>query len=251
MSRLVQLAFATFTTLTLCASHLAYAQEVEPESDIKVLFDGESLEHWIGDSKFWRVENGEIVGETTEDNRPDKNTFLVHQDGDFDDFDLTFKYQVTGYNSGIQYRSEDMGGYIVKGYQADFEAQCHKSEHGNIDKYSGMFFEENGRKFMAQRGQAVIIRSNVDNPKKPAIEVVGSLGDPIALEKAIHRDDWNEMRVIARGYTFTHIINGRVMSFSMDEDIAVRKASGKFAFQLHSGPPMKIRIKDVQVRELN
>ena len=68
------------------------------------------------------------------------------------------------------------------------------------------------------------------------------------LEAKINRDDWNTMRVIARGYQFTHLINGHVMTVSYDEDTVNRKASGILAFQLHSGPPMKIRIKDISIR---
>ena len=103
---------------------------------------------------------------------------------------------------------------------------------------------------MAQRGQAVIVRTNQAAPKKPKIEVIGSVGDAVDLEQSIHRDAWNEMRVIARGFAFTHLINGRVVSVAYDEDTANRKASGIIAFQLHSGPPMKIRIKDLKLLKL-
>ena len=58
------------------------------------------------------------------------------------------------------------------------------------------------------------------------------------------------MRVVARGFTFTHIINGRVMSVDIDEDKARRQASGIIGFQLHSGPAMKIRIKNLTIVEL-
>jgi hypothetical protein len=113
-----------------------------------------------------------------------------------------------------------------------------------------MFFEEQGRMFMGQRGQAVIVRTNSEKPKKPLIEVIGSVGDPVVLEKLIRRDDWNEMRVIARGYSFTHIINGQVMSVAYDEDTKHRQGSGIIAFQLHSGPAMQIRVKNISLREL-
>ena len=81
--------------------------------------------------------------------------------------------------------------------------------------------------------------------------LIGWDGDPVELEKKISRDGWNEMRVIARGFTFTHIINGQVMSMALDEDKTSRKASGLIAFQLHSGPAMKIRLKDITVRNLS
>jgi hypothetical protein len=226
----------------------AHAQQ--PTDAVKSLFNGTDLTGWDGDPRFWRVESGEIIGETTESNKAEKNTFLIYRGGEFGDFDLKFKYQVTGYNSGVQYRSKELGKWSIGGYQADFEAQHHKSDKGTVDRFSGMFFDEQGRMFMGQRGQAVIVRSNLQTPKKPKIEVIGSLGDPVDLEKKIMRDDWNEMRIIARGFTFMHVINGQVMSVALDEDTPSRQASGLLAFQLHSGPPMQIRLRELTIREL-
>jgi hypothetical protein len=224
-----------------------FSQEASPS--VKALFNGKDLEGWDGDPRFWRVENGEIIGETTDSNKAEKNTFLIYRGGEFADFDLTLKYRVTNYNSGVQYRSREVGKWSIAGYQSDFEARHHKSESGPIDKFSGMFFEEQGRMFMGQRGQTVIVRTNNENPKKPLLEVIGSVGDGVELEKVIRRDDWNEMRVIARGYSFTHIINGHVMSSAYDEDTKLRQASGIIAFQLHSGPAMQIRVKEISIRE--
>ncbi len=246
--RSILLHLACVTCLfTLTASSID-AQDSAPAG--KSLFNGKDLEGWDGDPRFWRVENGEIVGETTESNKAEKNTFLIYRGGEFGDFDLRFKYRVTGYNSGMQYRSIELGKWSVGGYQSDFEDRHHKSGENQIDKFSGMFFDEQGRMFMGQRGQSVVVRSNPEAPKKPRIEVIGSVGDPFELEKLIKRDDWNEMRVIARGFSFTHIINGHVMSTGLDEDTTGRKACGIIAIQLHSGPAMKIRVKDVTVLEL-
>jgi hypothetical protein len=155
---------------------------------------------------------------------------------------------VDGFNSGIQYRSVDKGGHHVDGLQADFEARWH--EEGKADKFSGMFFEENGRMFMGQRGDVVVVRANPDNPKKSKNEIIASVGDPAELEKAIHRDDWNHYTVVANGNLFLHIINGRVMSVGMDEDTLNFRKSGILAFQLHSGKPMKIQVKDIRIRRL-
>jgi hypothetical protein len=248
----ISITFGVSLVLGMFVALTAVAQEVASEnsSSSKSLFNGKDLDGWDGDPRFWRVENGELVGETSETNKAEKNTFLVYRGGEFADFDLKLQYRVTNFNSGVQYRSKEVDKWSVAGYQADFEAQHHKSDSGPIDKFSGMFFEEQGRMFMGQRGQAVIVRTNSEKPKKPLIEVIGSVGDPVVLEKLIRRDDWNEMRVIARGFSFTHIINGHVMSVAYDEDAVHRKASGILAFQLHSGPAMQLRIKDIIIREL-
>jgi hypothetical protein len=220
------------------------------EAGFKSLFDGESLGQWDGDSTFWSVKDGAIVGETTAGKQPadGKNTFLIYRGGSFDDFELRFQYKVEGFNSGIQYRSVDKGGYHVNGLQADFEARWH--DDGKTDRFSGMFFEENGRRFMGQRGDVVVVRANPDEPLNPKIEKIASTGDPAVLEKVSKRDDWNDYTVIARGNMFIHIINGRVMSVGIDEDEINSRKSGVLAFQLHSGNPMKIQVKDIRIREM-
>ena len=42
------------------------------------LFDGVSLKGWDGNPKFWRVENGAIVGESTPTN-PSGNNYIVYR----------------------------------------------------------------------------------------------------------------------------------------------------------------------------
>jgi len=233
----------------------AHAEEGTAASTFEPLFDGKSLEGWDGDPRFWRVEHGVIVGETTAGSGPEQNTFLIHRGGEFGDFELRLSYQVEGFNSGVQYRSLDQGNWVVSGYQCDFEARWHKSKQNPtappVDKFTGMFFDEKGRMFMGQRGDVVIVRTNPTNAKKPLIERIGSVGDPLELESHINRNNWNELVVIAKGNQFIHIINGHVMSIGIDEDKANRREAGLFAFQLHKGPPMKIRLKDIRVRRLS
>jgi hypothetical protein len=220
------------------------------EPGFESLFDGQTLGQWDGDPRFWRVEGGSIIGETTPENpSPGKrNTFLIYRGDSFDDFELRFRYKVEGYNSGVQYRSVDKGNYNVHGLQADFEAPWH--EDGTLDRFSGMFFEEGGRMFMGQRGEVVIVRANETEPNKPRIEKVATLGDPRELAKAIKPNDWNEFIVIANGNQFTHIINGQVMCIGIDEDRLNFRKSGILAFQLHGGRPMKIEVKDARIRRI-
>ena len=70
------------------------------------LFDGVSLKGWDGNPKFWRVENGAIVGESTPTN-PSGNNYIVYRDLVARDFTLKFEIKVEGDGgSGIQYRSQ-------------------------------------------------------------------------------------------------------------------------------------------------
>ena len=70
------------------------------------LFDGVSLKGWDGNPKFWRVEDGAIVGESTPTN-PSGNNYIVYRDLEAKDFTLKFEIKVEGDGgSGIQYRSK-------------------------------------------------------------------------------------------------------------------------------------------------
>jgi hypothetical protein len=222
--------------------------ETADDAGFQSLFNGRDLTGWDFDPRFWRVEEGTLVGQTTEEIRAESNTFLIRDDQEFSDFELRFSYQVEGFNSGVQYRSQRQDGWGVKGYQADFEAKWHD---GQEDRFSGMFFEENGRMFLGQRGQVVIVRPPTRDENKADIEVIGAVGNARELENHIKRNDWNGYIVIAREFQFTHIINGQVMTIAYDEDLQHRTRSGKFAFQLHAGPPMQIRLKDIRVRRLD
>jgi hypothetical protein len=56
----------------------------------------------------WRVENGEIVGETTPQNVAKTNSFLIWRGGTVRDFELKVEFRMNGTNSGIQYRSTEL-----------------------------------------------------------------------------------------------------------------------------------------------
>src|SRR5438874_11090796 len=69
------------------------------------IFDGRTLDGWDGNPKFWRVENGAIVGESTAE-RPSGNSYIAYRRMEAKDFTLKFEITVEGTGgSGLQYRS--------------------------------------------------------------------------------------------------------------------------------------------------
>jgi hypothetical protein len=58
------------------------------------------------------------------------------------------------------------------------------------------------------------------------------------------------MTIIAKGNTFVHILDGRVMSVAVDDDAANFRKSGLIGLQVHSGPPMTVNLKNIRIREL-
>lgn len=207
------------------------------ESGFRSIFDGKTLSGWDGDPEFWRVDDGALTGETTTSKQPKQNTFLIWRGGKPANFELRLEYRLTGFNSGIQFRSVELPDikYAMKGYQADMDGQ---------QQFTGQIYEERARGFLALRGQFTYIGEG----QKPA--VVGSLGDNAALKEFIKGDDWNNLHILARGNTLIQILNGHVMSMLIDDDTAGRKMDGLLGIQCHVGPPMKIEVRNIRIKDL-
>ena len=207
------------------------------EAGFQQIFDGKSLDGWDGDANFWRVENGAIVGETTKEKQPKQNTFVIWRGGSPANFELKLQYRLTGFNSGIQYRSSELPDikWAMKGYQADIDG---------AQQFTGQIYEERARGFLALRGQFTYIGEG----KKPGI--AGSLGDSAELKSLIKDADWNDLHLIARGNTLIQILNGRVMSMLIDDDTPNRKMDGLIGIQVHLGPPMKIEVRNIRIKNL-
>jgi type 1 glutamine amidotransferase len=207
----------------------------QPETGFAPLFNGKDLTGWDGNPKFWSVRDGVITGQTTVENPTQGNTFLIWRNGTVEDFELRLSYRIVGGNSGIQYRSKDLGNWVAGGYQADFEAG---------KTYSGILYEEKGRGILAKRGEKTVI----DSAGK--VEVVGSVGDPAELQAAIKHEDWNDYVIVAQGNHLVHRINGRVTADVTDNQPDKRAMSGILALQLHAGPPMTVQFKEVRLKRL-
>ena len=225
--------------LTSLLALAALAAPAAAETTTKTLFNGKDLTGWKG-LDFWSVEDGVITGRTTKEKPTKGNTFLVWE-GEVADFELTFQYKIVGGNSGVQYRSKlvDEKGFVIAGYQGDFEAG---------KTYSGILYEERGRGILAKRGEKVVIREGAD-PKKPKIEVTGSVGKSDEIQAKIKAGDWNEYRVVAQGGHLRHFING-VQTVDVTDETAVGAKKGLLALQLHAGPPMVVQFKDIILKEI-
>lgn len=201
------------------------------------IFDGQSLKGWDGDPGFWRAENGTIIGESTAEKPLKMNTFLIWRGGKPADFELKLEYRMNSTNSGVQYRSvelPDVGKWVLKGYQADIDF---------ANQYTGQLYEERGRGFLAMRGQMTRLQTG----KK---QVIADLRSGDDLKALIKSDGWNQVHIIARGNVLTHIFNGQLMAQAIDDDAAGRAASGLIGFQMHVGPPMKLEIRNVFLKNL-
>lgn len=229
---------------------LSAAAPAADEPGFKSLFNGRDLTGWEGRSDVFSVKDGLLHAETTAAAPLKKNTFLAYTAQPFGDFELRFDFRVVGGNSGMQYRSERLPDDVMKGYQSDFE---------NQNRYTGMFFEENGRMFMAYPGEYVTVKplgaltpeeASKKNKPRARLDKVKFATTAEVFNHVKDPTDWHSMTIIARGNTFVHILDGRVMAVAVDEDAANFRKSGLLGIQVHQGPPMTIDLKNIRIREL-
>jgi hypothetical protein len=181
------------------------------------LFNGDDLTGWTGDERLWRVEDGEIVG-STHGHDIEHNTFLSTEKS-FDDFSLLVQVKLINHNSGIQFRSEQHPDHVVKGYQADVAEQT----------YFGMLYEEGKRGIMPYWNAM------------PEAERKG------IQEEVVNQGGWNAYEIVCRGDRVQMILNGETTCDIVDPEGA---KEGIIALQLHTGPEMEVRFKDIYIKPL-
>jgi hypothetical protein len=179
-------------------------------------FTGKNLDGWEGLTKYWRAEDGAIIGYTPED--PMHNTFLCSKKK-YKDFELSFKVRLKDGvgNSGVQIRSklEDDQKYIVSGPQCDM----------------GMPFW--GSLYGEGKGWGLMLKGS--NPKQ--------------VEKAVKPKDFNDYSIRCVGKHVTIKINGETM---VADDFPRMPAEGIIAWQLHAGfKSMEVTFKDIRFKDLS
>lgn len=187
------------------------ALAVSAEPGFRPLFDGKTLSGWDGDPRIWKVVDGEIVGNTDQVKLTD-NSFLIYKDKEFGNFVLRAKMKLRNHNSGIQFRSEALPNWVVRGYQADAADGA----------WWGGVYEEKGKR---------------------GVMVNGWKGK---AETVVKRNDWNDYEIRCNGDLIELTVNGLKTSELRDS----AKLSGVIAFQVHQGPGMEVRFKDVRIQEL-
>ncbi|MEZ5038444.1 MAG: DUF1080 domain-containing protein [Saprospiraceae bacterium] len=127
------------------------------------------------------------------------------------DLELEFQQEANG-NSGVFFRSS-IEGTKISGWQAEVAPPGHDT---------GGIYESYGRGWLI----------------KP---------DP-ALDKALKMGEWNKMRLLVVNDEVTTWINGQQMIHLKDEKIG--QASGQVALQIHDGGGIKVRWRNIKIKEL-
>ncbi len=175
------------------------------------LFNGQDIDRWSGDPALWKVQRGVIIGSTDGVPPLKTNSFLVYHGDRFRDFELRLEIRLRNHNSGIQFRSEELPGWIVNGLQAD-------AAEGRM---WGNLHDEGGRRLL----------------------VDGWTGKG---ERALRPGDWNDYSIYCKGGNIRLTLNGVVTAELSGE----APKEGVIALQLHAGPPMKVEFRNIRIRKL-
>jgi hypothetical protein len=230
------------------------------------LFDGKTLTNWDGPSEVWHVEDGSIVGESS-DAHPSGTTNILYKGGEFANFRLRLemKLEGAGANGGIQYRSKlvppvarelpadappEVKARLAKSQEllkkhAQWNMAGYQADYDYSNRYTGQLYEQSSpRGIITYRGQVVATEAGV---KK---RLMGALGNIDDLKQYIKQDDWNQVEIIADGHTLTHIINGHVMSITVDTDSGMMAATGLIALEIEGGGTLKISHRNIYLKKL-
>lgn len=225
---------------------IAVANGIQPASEeAQILFNGKDLTGWDGDPRLWSVRDGVIHGETTPDNVAQGNTFLIWQGGNVKDFELSFSFRCNASNnSGVQYRSKHItegnvrNKWVVRGYQHEIRNE------NTLPNVSGFIYDEGGK-----RGRICLVgeKATWENGKRNVTE---TLIDADGYKQLFKLDDWNEMKIVAKGNHIRHYTNGKLTLDFTDNDPNLALSEGVLALQLHAGKPMWVEFKNITLKPL-
>ena len=194
------------------------------DKESKPLFDGKTLAGWVqkNGTATYRVENGTIVGKTSEGS---PNSFLCTTKP-YGDFELSFDVKCDPrLNSGVQSRSKekDNAEKRVNGPQVEIAS----SAAGGLGGY--VYGEATGRGWLSP-----------EDHRKP--------------HTAFKDDGWNHYRVVARGPRIQTWINGEPIEDFTDEQAFTTHGEGFIGLQVHGigrgTGPYEVAWRNLQLKPL-
>jgi len=225
--------------LLIVISPLAAKAAAEPEAGFVSLFDGQSLAGWkvchlpkdkVLAATAWKVDGGTILADTI--GSPKHFYIMLASEKEYGDFVLRLRIQtergVTG-NSGIQIRSRyNAESGWMEGPQIDINPP-------NPD-WTGKLWNEGPGPHRWLSNELV----------KATFHYAGEgLG-------------WNDMEITAQGTRIKSVLNGTTVvdygGAGVLDDELHRQANigmtGMIGLQIHSDDQLKLRFKDIRIREL-
>jgi len=220
------------------------------DTDYVTLFNGKDLTGWIvkctpadSSEQFWRVEDGTILADSMGRKKHDYVWFLT--DRQYSNFILRLRFQAyrdSPGNSGVQIRSryDDRAGWL-DGPQVDINPPG--------PWRTGMIWDET-------RGVKRWLYPDV--PKGQWVDP--SMANPdLVFYYSDEGPGWNDLEITAVGTRLTADLNGvKVMDYDGDGVLndKVHKSRnvgmmGHIALQIHRNDELRIRFKDIHIRDLS
>jgi hypothetical protein len=193
----------------------AAATQTPPESGWVALFNGKDLTGWKknGEEK-WIVDGGTILSESTANKYGYLTTEKTYRDFDLR---LKFKGEADG-NSGVFLHARITG--IDPQHGPDIEGMQVEVDPG-AGKHTGGLYESGGRGWVIM----------------PTAEG----------EQALKPGEWNDLEVSVEGHHIVTRLNGvKVVDY---RDEAPKFTNGVIALQIHTGGGVKMRWKDILIKE--
>ena len=125
----------------------------------------------------------------------------------------------------------------MSGYQFDMSS---------ANNYTGQLYEGQGRNIVNSPGCFVIMGPNNMNVQMGTVNK-----DPASAAHAYNGWDgeWNQLEIIALDNTLIHIMNGQVMTVTVDNDPTKRASQGILSLQLEGSG--QIWYRNVYVKSLD
>ncbi|HKJ78635.1 MAG TPA: DUF1080 domain-containing protein [Prolixibacteraceae bacterium] len=176
----------------------------------KPIFNGENLDGW----EIHGTEKWYVEdGLLVCESGPDEEYGYLSTEKFYDDFELTLEFlQEADGNSGVFFRST-FEGTKVSGWQVEVAPPNHDT---------GGIYESYGRGWLVQI--------------------------PEEKEDILKMGEWNKLKIRVEGGHVTTWLNGEQMVDLEDEKIA--EGEGTIALQIHSGGGIKVKWRDIKVKEL-
>ena len=221
----------------------------------KSLFNGKNLDGWSvkclsadREKKFWTVDNGTILCNSLNDST--HNYVWLMNDQEFGNFELKLKFQAFksapgNKNSGVQVRSRynennlAPEGFWLDGPQVDIDMPS--------TWRTGFIYDETWEE---KRWIYPSLKNSFIDKMYAPKTVIFNFEDG--------KDQWNDLVIVCNGNKINTYLNNVPVAEYDGEGILNNEAhvkrnvgsSGHIALQLHVKSPIKIRYKDIFVREL-
>ncbi len=176
----------------------------------KSIFNGKNLDGWVNHG----TEKWYVEdGLLICESGPDKAYGYLSTEKNYDDFELEVEFQQEANgNSGVFFRST-FEGTKVSGWQVEVAPPNHDT---------GGIYESYGRGWLVQI--------------------------PDEKENILKMGEWNKMKIRVEGGHVTTWLNGQQMVDITDDKIAAGK--GAIALQIHDGGGIKVKWRNLMVKEL-